>query len=363
MVSCGRVACVALPFVLAVVSIVALLVAALAGVADKNMYMFEVNTTGLSVSPLDAVSILNGRSAVLDSRALGASSSSGVRDTSPELSSRSTGSRQSVGKRDSIDISVNITAAELNLGNLYDIGLWNYCVTNQDGTRNCTKAQFNWVAKTLNNSENKVSELISSTGVKLTIPKDITDAVTAFSKLAKWTQIVFFIAFGALVLEIVFGLFTSCSRGVSCVTFVIASVTVVAVVGAAGLATAMSIIVAAAIKADAEKYGVYSTINHSFLVTVWLSAAAAIGASIFWMFTVCCCHPESHRDRTGPPRHLDNDKMTPIRSYQPLNDPHQQYNSPHAYSSHYGAPQYNLPQYPQSSRSDVAYEPYSHSRV
>ncbi|CAK7273657.1 hypothetical protein SEPCBS57363_005762 [Sporothrix epigloea] len=368
MVSCGRVACVALPFVLAVVSIVALLVAALAGVADKNMYMFEVNTTGLSVSPSDAVSILDGR-AVLDSRAPLSSGSSDLhdakvaRDINPSLRSWSTDSPRSIGKRGSIDISVNITATELNLGNLYDIGLWNYCVTDQSGTRTCTKPEFNWVAKTLNNSEHTLSELISSTGVKLSIPKEITDAVTAFSKLAKWTQIVFFIAFGALVLEIIFGLFTSCSRGVSCVTFVIASFTVVAVVGAAGLATAMSIIVAAAIKADAEKYGVYSSINHSFLVTVWISAAAAIVASIFWMFTVCCCHPESRRDRTGPPRHLDNDKVTPIRSYQPLNDPHQQYNNNNAYSSQYGVPQYNLPQYPQSSRSDVAYEPYSHSRV
>ncbi|CAK7568481.1 MAG: hypothetical protein SEPTF4163_006473 [Sporothrix epigloea] len=367
MVSCGRVACVALPFVLAVVSIVALLVAALAGVADKNMYMFEVNTTGLSVSPSDAVSILNGR-AILDSRSPHPSGSSDshdanvARDNSPSLRSRSIDSPQST-KRDSIDISVNITAAELNLGNLYDIGLWNYCVTDQSGARTCTKPEFNWVAKTLNNSENTLSELISSTGVKLSIPKDITDAVTAFSKLAKWTQVVFFIAFGALVLEIVFGLFTSCSRGVSCVTFVIASLTVVAVVGAAGLATAMSIIVAAAIKADAEKYGVYSSINHSFLVTVWISAAAAIAASIFWMFTVCCCHPESRRDRSGPPRHLDNDKVTPIKSYQPLNDPHHHYNNTNAYSSQYGVPQYNLPQYPQSSRSDVAYEPYSHSRV
>ncbi|CAK7215494.1 hypothetical protein SCUCBS95973_002494 [Sporothrix curviconia] len=394
MVSCGRVVCVALPFVLAVVSIVALLVAVLAGVADKSLYMFEVNTTDLSVSPSDAVSILSSRSVFLDTRSPSSSVSAGFHDANvaranvgfhdasvvrsdvsfhdPSLLSSSTGSSDAAAatgtttdstseKATTIDTSSNITAADLNLGKLYDIGLWNYCVTEQNGTRTCTKAEFNWVSKTLNNSEDSITSLISSTGVNLTIPKDITNAISAFSTLAKWTQVVFIIAFGALALEIIFGLFTSCSRGVACVTFLIASVTVIAVVGAAGLATAMSVIVAAAVKAEAEKYGVSSTINGGFLATVWISAAAAVAASFFWMFTVCCCSPESRRDRSGPPRHLDNDKVTPVSSYQPLNDPNHNggiYNNANAY-----APQYGAPRYPQGGRSDLAYEPYSHSRV
>ncbi|CAK7228234.1 hypothetical protein SBRCBS47491_006835 [Sporothrix bragantina] len=395
MVSCGRVVCVALPFVLAVVSIVALLVAALAGVADKNLYMFEVNTTALSVSPSDAVAILSSRSTILDTRST-SSGSVGFHDAAvaraevgfhdaaavrkdvsfhdPSLLSSSTDSATGSAttgttttgtgeKATTIDTSTNITASDLNLGKLYDIGLWNYCVTEQNGTRTCTKPEFNWVAKTLNDSENTITTLISSTGVSLSIPKDITNAIKVYGTLAKWTQVVFIIAFGALALEIIFGLFTSCSRGVACVTFLIASITVVAVVGAAGLATAMSIVVAAAIKAEAEKYGVTSSINGGFLAAVWISAAAAVAASFFWMFTVCCCSPESRRDRYGPgPRHLDNDKsVTPVSSYQPLNDPHQNngiYNNANAY-----APQYGAPRYPQGGRSDLAYEPYSHSRV
>lgn len=409
MVSCGRVVCVALPFVLAVVSIVALLVAALAGVADKNMYMFEVNTTDLSVSPSDAISILSRAvlddrdTVVLDTRAAapvaraatpasagfhdaavarsnvgfhdasvarasvgfhdpslltsGTSSASGSAATGTVTGSTTDGASE---KATAASTSTNITAADLNLGKLYDIGLWNYCVTEQNGTRSCTKAEFNWAARTLNNSENSVTSLISSTGANLTIPTDITNAIKAFSTLAKWTQIVFLIAFGALALEIIFGLFTSCSRGVACVTFLIASITVVAVVGAAGLATAMSIVVVAAVKAEAEKYGVSASVNGGFLAAVWISAAAAVAASFFWMFTVCCCSPESRRDRAGP-RHLDDKSVPSGSSYQPLNDPNQNggiYNNANAY-----APQYGAPRYPQGGRSDLAYEPYSHSRV
>ncbi len=335
MVSCGRVVCVALPFVLAIVSIVALLVATLAGVADKNMFMFEVNATGLSISASDALSVLNTRSPL-------AARDVGYHDPTLLNSVKATTAS-----------STNITAADLNLGKLYDVSLWNYCVTEQNDTRVCSKPEFNWAAKTLNSSENSINTLISSTGVNLTIPKEVTDAISAFSTLARWTQIVFIIAFGALALEIVFGLFTSCSRGVSCVTFVIASVTVVAVLAAAGLATAMSLVVVGAVEAAGLKFGVHASLNGGFLAAVWIAAAAAIAASFFWMFTVCCCSPESRRSRSGPGpvRHLDK----PAGSYQPLNDPHQ--------NAYYNAPQYGAPRYPQGGRSDLAYEPYSHSRV
>lgn len=387
MVSCGRVVCVAFPFVLAAVSMVALLVAALSGVANKNMYMFQVNTTGLSVSPSDAVSILSRAvlddrdvsTPVLDARAAPvarapapAPASVGFHDSSVArasvgfhdpslLSGDSTvagGATDGASEKATVGSSGNITAADLNLGNLYDIGLWNYCETQQNGTRVCTKAQFNWAEKTLNNSENSITSLISSTGANLTIPKDITNAIKAFSTLAKWTEVVFIIAFGALALEIIFGLFTACSRGVACVTWLIAGITVVAVVGAAGLATAMSLVVVAAIKVEAEKYGVSASVNTGFLAAVWIAAAAAIAASFFWMFTVCCCSPDSHRDRSAP-RHLD-DKFVPSSSYQPLHDPHQggMYNNANAY-----APQYGAPRNQQGGRSDLAYEPYSHSRV
>ena len=344
MVACGRVICVALPFVLAVVSIVALLVATLAGVADKHMYMFEVNTTGLSISATDAVDILSSR-AVLDGLA---ARSIGFHDTTL-LSGKDTSS------------SSNITASDLGLGKLYDVNLWNYCETAQNGTRTCTKAKFDWASKTLNNSEHTLTNIISSTGLNLTIPSDIQDAIKVFSKLAKWTEVVFLIAFVALAVEIAFGLCTSCSRGIACLTFVIAIITVVAVVAAAAMATAMATVVVAAIKSAAGDYGVDASLDTSYLAALWIAAAAAVAASFFWMFTVCCCSPESRiRSRSqsgghGGPIHM-GDK--PNGSYQPLNNSHQNASfAPNAY-----APQYGQPRYPQAGRSDLAYEPYSHQR-
>ncbi|OAA54986.1 integral membrane protein [Niveomyces insectorum RCEF 264] len=346
MVSVGRVCCVGLPFVLAVVSVVALLVATLAGVTDKNLYIFQVNTTGLSISPGDAASLLTGRAA--------AAPDVGFHDKSL-LGTVASGS--------------NITAADLGLGKLYDVSLWNYCETNQNGSRSCTKPAFDWAAKTLNNSEHAVYTLASSTGVTVTIPKDVTDALHTFGTVARWTQIVFLIAFGALALEILIGLFTSCSRGVACLTFLVAGLAVVAVVAAAGLATATALVVVGALDTAAKKYGVSAHVDGGFLAAVWIAAAAAVAASFFWMFTVCCCSPDSRhrRDRSGPgpaPRHLDHSDKAygPTGQYQPLSDPAM---SGGAGGGFYGgnsgntayAPQYGAP------RTDLAYEPYSHTRV
>lgn len=361
MVSAGRVVCVALPFVLAVVSIVALLVAALAGVADKNMYMFQVNTTGTSISPSDAVNILSGRSHLLGARAPDNNGGIQFHDfgilrpgaSNSGSTGGSTGEKATAGGS-----STNITAADLNLGKLYDFSLWNYCETNQNGTRTCSKPEYNYAAKTLNASENSVTSLASSTGVNVDIPKDIRDAISTFGTLARWTQIVFIIAFVCLAVEIFFGLFTSCSRGISCLTFVIAGLTVVAVIGAAGLATAMSLVVVGVLEGTAKKYGVTASVNGGFLAAVWIAAAAAVAASFFWMFTVCCCAPSSRRDRSGPgPAPRFNDKHG-AGAYQPLSDPHLStsgYYNNNAYAPQYGAPRQ------QGGRSDLAYEPYSHA--
>lgn len=352
MVSCGRLVCVALPFVLAVISIVALLVAALSGVADKHMYMFEVNTTGLSISATDAVDILTSRA--VDSLATRAPASVAFHD-------------KSLLTVKAISTSSNITASDLGLGNLYDVNLWNYCETAINGTRTCTSPKFDWATKALNNSENTLTNIISSTGLNLTIPSDIQDAIKVFSKLAKWTEVVFIIAFVALAVEIAFGLFTSCSRGIACLTFVIAIITVVAVVAAAAMATVMATVVVGAIKAAAGDYGVSASLDTTYLAALWIAAAAAVSASFFWMFTVCCCSPDNRsRSRSygnsygdaprGGAMHM-GDK--PTGSYQPLHDPHQNAGfAPNAY-----APQYSQQQhYAQNGRNDLAYEPYSHQR-
>ncbi|KAH8905947.1 integral membrane protein [Coniochaeta sp. PMI_546] len=351
----GRYACVALPFLLTLGSVIAILVAGLAGVADKSLYMFQINTTNLEISPASITNLINSRAAA----SVGFHDPSLLDSTSDttEAAADSTTTSATAGTKSS-----NITAADLGLNDLYDIGLWGWCYTAQNGTRTCTKPEFNWAQKELNTTTNNLKNLATAAGESITLPKEITSAIDTFSTITKWTEVVFIIAVVGLGIELFFGIFANCSRAFSCLTFIVAGVATVAVCGFAALATAMSVVVVGAVEASAKFYGVRADFNTKYLAAVWIAAAFAIAAGFFWMFTVCCCKPDHSSRRSGRKRHLDEsgEKLIPVGAYQPITDEHG-YNG--GYNNGHSNPQYGYAPQPRAARRDLAYEPYSHSNV
>ncbi|KAJ9158491.1 Integral membrane protein [Coniochaeta hoffmannii] len=358
----GRYACVAVPFLLTLGSVIAILVAGLAGVTDKSLYMFRINTTNLEISPASLSSLVDARAAA----PLEFHDASLIDPTgdSADAAADATTSAVTADTKSS-----NITAADLQLNDLYDITLWNWCYTAQNGTRTCTKPQFNWAEKELNQTTDNLENIGNGFGVKITLPKEITSAIDTFGAITKWTEVVFIVAIIALAVELFFGIFANCSRAFSCLTFLVAGVATVAVCGFATLATAMSVVVVGAVEASAKFYGVQADFNTKYLAAVWIAAAFAIAAGFFWMFTVCCCKPDHSSRRSGRKRHLDEagEKLVPVGAYQPITDD-QGYggynNNNNGYSNgHSNHPQYGYAPQPRAARRDLAYEPYSHSNV
>ncbi|KAL1839483.1 hypothetical protein VTJ49DRAFT_1458 [Mycothermus thermophilus] len=327
MANFGRFVCVLVPFCLTLASLVTMLVGGLSGVLDKSLYNFRINITDLSISPDMVSSIISG---------------------------------DAFNKRQE---ARNLTAADLGLDNVYDVNPWNYCYTKQDGERECTRAAFNWAEVALNSTTNDWNNILTSTGMNVTLPQEMTDAVKAFGTVSRWTQITFIIAWVALGVELFFGLFANCSRAFSCVTFLIALVAFIAVGAAAGLATGTAAIVVGAVEATQSVSGLDANMNTRFLTTVWLGVLFAAGATLFWMFTICCCAPDRSsrsrsRDNAGGEKYALGGLGVPANpGYQRLSDPNG-YNS--GYSSAYGQ------QYPRSDygapqgQYGGAYEPYSH---
>ncbi|KAL2136284.1 hypothetical protein VTI74DRAFT_4519 [Chaetomium olivicolor] len=342
MVNFGRFVCVLVPFLLTLASLTAMLLAGLAGITDKGLYMFQINVTDLSISPLSVGKILEGiKAPSIDD--LNVPKVSDINIPGVNIKRQQTNSKTG-----------NITAADLGFYNIYDVNIWNYCYTMQNGTRECTKPAFNWATNELNTSTNDLNSLITSTGYNVTLPKEITDAVKAFGTVSKWTQIVFIIAYIALAVELFFGLFANCSRAFSCVTWLIASVATVAVGAAAGLATATSVVVVGAIEGSTKVYGADAHFNKRFLAVVWLGFAFALAAGLFWSFTICCCAPDHSSRRSRSRGGADSEKlMSGGTGYQRLSEPGG-YNAGYARQS-YGAPQ--------QAQHAGAYEPYSHARV
>lgn len=321
----GRFFCVALPFALTVGSIIFLLVGALAGVADKSLYLFRLDVSDLSIDPASVDSIID------------------------NISSRDLHDRAAK--------TTNITAADLGLAKVYDIGLWGYCYTDQKNKRHCTKAKFDWANDALNTSY--IEHFGSAAGVEIDLPEEIENALKAFRHVTKWTEVAYIVAFIALAVEIVLGIFANCSTLVSCCTWIIAGIATTLVGCAAGLSTAMAAVVVGAVEASAKYYGVSGKINTTFLSVVWISFALALGASMFWVFTICCCKPE-HRSSNRKNRRSDGEKLLPSGGgYAPLGNDHEM-TSGNYYNQNQSKSQYGAPRYPSGARSDLAYEPYSH---
>ncbi|XXH05633.1 serine/threonine protein phosphatase Pzh1 [Hypoxylon texense] len=352
----GRYVCVALPFMLTVGSIVCFLIAGLAGVTNNGLYLFQIDTTNLSIDRetlLELAGNITGAQNITNEiqNAVGSGSDSAqdaINSATNSLASRSP------APQDITDIisslagdGSNITAAQLGIDNKYDFTLWNYCMIPANGTSNCTQAKFDWANKDL--STDWLSTLNQTFGGNVTLPDEINSTLDTFKTLVKWTEVVYIIAMIGLGLELVVGLFTACSRLVSCLTWVISGIATLAVIAAASMMTALSAIVVGVVKGATSQYGGDASLSNNFLACIWIGVAFALGASFFWLFSICCCKPEnrpySKRSRGGS----ESEKFLP-GAYAPIGET----NRTSGYN--YGGPQRG------GARSDLAYEPYSHAR-
>ncbi|KAI0390625.1 SUR7 protein [Xylariaceae sp. FL0594] len=370
----GRYFCVALPFILTVASIIAALIVGLTGVTDNGLYLFRIDNRNLSIDASQLQEIIKNASAILSGNALDDitnnvtsninQASQDVQDHINDIASRSPvewhdptlleadsnkAAEEDVVDVDSILNGTMIKASDVGLANIYDFTLWSLCVTPQDGKKNCTKAQFDWASKELDLGW--LQRIDDAAHLNITIPKEVNDGLNLFKTITKWTEIVFIIAIVALALELAAGLFTACSRAVSCVTWVISGFATLAIVATAVLLTVTASVVTGTIWAASHEYGVKTSVNTGYLAIAWLSVVFAVGAGLFWLFSICCCAPE-RRPYGRKSRHLDSEK--PSGSYAPLGE-----NRISGYSNYnnFGGPQRG------GARSDLAYEPYSHSRV
>lgn len=343
MANFGRFVCVAIPFLLTLASLVAMLIAGLAGIMDKSLYMFQVNTTDLSISPNSVQKLLDGTGVKIP----GVNAGLEIPEINiPDLN---------IGKRE--DAQTNITAKDLGLYDVYDVSIWGYCYTPSNGSRECTDAAFDWATEALNTSTGDFNYLITASGYNVTLPEEIAGAIRLFGNVSRWTQIVFIIAYIALGVELFFGLFAGFSRVFSCITWLVAFVATAAVCAAAALGTATAIVVTGAVKATAALYSVDSHVNTRFLATVWIGAAFAVAAGMFWLFSACCCAPDHSSRGRDRSRGGEAEKFIPAREtgYARINDPNA--------GGYAGGAGFARQSYGPPAPHGGAYEPYSHARV
>ncbi|CAJ2500608.1 Uu.00g034610.m01.CDS01 [Anthostomella pinea] len=349
----GRYVCVALPFILTVASIICGLIAGLTGVSSNNLHLFRIDITNLSVDVTQLSSLINNASDLVsrspdpvewhDSTLLDKAS-----DAVDEAEDKAGDVSGIAGSLSSQVGDTRIYAANLSLANIYDFNIWGYCMTSQNGSKTCTKAEFDWATKNLNTSW--IDQFSEVSHLNLTIPDGLNDGLNTYKTVNKWTEVVYIISMVALGLELFVGLFSAYSRGVSCLVWLISGFATAAVIAAAVLMTVMGSVVVGAVLGVSSQYGVKASVDTSFLATIWIGVAFALGASLFWLFSACCCKSEKRSHKRGG----SSEKfLPPTGSYAPIGE-HQNRTSGYGYNN-FGAPQRG------GGRSDLAYEPYSHS--
>ena len=379
----GRFACVALPLALTIASIVCVLVAMLAGVTDKNLGLFEIETKNLSLSesslenligsvtrrspvPIDIDDILKNidtsklnvdeivqkikDSGVAGANDIAAKVQSGGKDALNNLVSDAKAS----GTQAIDNLGATITAKDLGLADYYRVSMWGYCSWT-DGKRTCTQPQFDWASKELNQSSSE--SFVSPSGRKISLPEEMRGSLKAFRYVSKWTQIVYIVALVSTAVELVFGIFAICSRIGSCCTSIVCAIATTALIAASILATVQASVVVGAVKTSAKAYNVQGSLSTKFLGFTWAAVAFSLGAGLFWMFTTCCCGSDSKSSKGKGgwgkrSSHNDSEKLIPgtTRGYQRVGDDHAT-----AYQGQSGMPMHSV----QPHRTG-AYEPYSH---
>lgn len=228
---------------------------------------------------------------------------------------------------------------------------------------------MNWAEDHLDTSF--IDEITKAFGADFKMPEEISTALDVFKKVSYWTQIVFIIALVSLAAQVIVGLFSVCTRIASCLCFLIAGISTAAVIAAAALSTATASVVIGAIEGTSAFGGAKGSINTSYLGLVWVSVAFALGASISWLVTICCCAPDKS-SRRSKNKHGDGEKGFPESSYQPLQDPNNDayghggngngggFTHGNTRNSYYNASQSSHGGGVNNPRSDLAYEPYSH---
>ncbi|GAB1319273.1 hypothetical protein MFIFM68171_09483 [Madurella fahalii] len=297
MANFGRVdsSCAAASITLTLSALIAMLVVTLSGVADGTLYLFHVNATASSPSSVLMALLLDTCSPMPHERA--------VFDKIIEAGFR--------GKQ------INITAADLGIYDLYDVGLWGYCYTPRNGSRACTTAAFNWAETALSTTKNGGSiGAMCATGQNETLPEDILTEISAFEFVTRWAEIAFAFAVLTLGVELFFGIFACHSRAWSCVTLVVACIATISACTAGLLALVMYGI--STIHSISVWNGVTTDLDTWCFAAIWISVVLAITANIFWLFTNCC-YAHGHNSR-GHGTCGEGEKFVPSGSYQLIGD-------------------------------------------
>ncbi|KAJ5385061.1 Actin cortical patch SUR7/pH-response regulator PalI [Penicillium concentricum] len=340
----GRVACIFTPYVLTIASLICIIMVGLGCTKASsdtlnNLYFIRLDLSNIST---------------------GSAITSEITDRLNDLHITSVTAAE-------IEETIKTFQNDADIADFYDIGLWGYCEGNstkgKDTVSSCTdpKAQFYFnPSSILGVSETQLEKELGS-GFKKTL--------NIYKAVSKWMFIAYLVAFIATCAQVLLGIFAIFSRWGSCVTTIVSIVSFLFTLGASLTSTIMFSIAKGSIGTALKVYGVEVDLGKNIYIATWFAVAFSLGATIFWMFSTCCCSgrsPYGHKDRHDT-RSVTAEKAP--YTYEPIGAAHPPYGSPQPYAPQHGystsyppTPNHNndIPMTHNNQQSS-AYEPFRHS--
>ncbi|KAK2847623.1 hypothetical protein FQN49_005708 [Arthroderma sp. PD_2] len=237
--------------------------------------------------------------------------------------------------------------AKGEIHDFYLVGMWNYCYgDNKDGADHVThcsprRSKFWFNPAEVWGVDDTIEELYPST---------LRKGLDTYKKVAGWMFVAYAVAISASAIQLLVGISAIFSRWGSFVTTIVAAVAAIFTIGSAATASVLYGILVGAIKAGLKPFEVNAGLGSRMLAIYWLAALFTLGGGFFWLLSVCCCSgrsPYGHRDNR---RGVTAEKAP--YTYERVASP---------YGVHPGAavPMHNMPPH---HTQDTAYEPFRHDQ-
>jgi hypothetical protein len=196
---------------------------------------------------------------------------------------------------DLLKTGFNMSSKELGLADFYTSSLWNYCSGTITGDNweitACEKASATYFFDPIQILNVSASANAPEIEWPTSIQK-INNAVQAVSK-AMITMYVF--GFISTVVTFAVGWFGLLSRWGSCVTTIFANISFFCLLSGSIMSTALYYSMQETYNKALSDFSVAASTNRHTFSTTWLAVAFSLAASIFWLFSTCCCSGKKAR--------------------------------------------------------------------
>ncbi|KAF2653949.1 hypothetical protein K491DRAFT_495259 [Lophiostoma macrostomum CBS 122681] len=185
-----------------------------------------------------------------------------------------------------------------DLKDFYQVGLFGYCSGTIDDKTKKETVEFCSPRKTGFYFDPIEVWGLNNTSVQVAFPKEMTDGLNAYRKVAKWMFAAYATALGFTAGTILVGISALFSRWGSLITTIVQTLQCLFFFGAATTSTAVYASLVGVFETVMKQYNIHSGLGKNMLIVVWFGVALSLAANLFWTISICCCSGASAHKKT-----------------------------------------------------------------